>query len=100
MRRMSACVFCSENSALSVRSFDMPDCEPFILSTVLNPIILYPAPKVRPRVVASTTWPAEVLSVSVRWSRYSALNVISLLSVTATPMSGAKRSVMATDEML
>ena len=53
-----------------------------------------------PDVVASTTCPALEVRVRVRWSRYSALNDRSFFRVTLAPMRGAKRSVMATDEML
>ena len=53
-----------------------------------------------PRWLASTICPAEELSVRVRESRYSPEMVMSFLSVTATPISGANFSVMATEEML
>ena len=90
----------SEKSALIVRSLLTLAPEPLIFNIVLKPTILYPAPMVRPDDVASTICPAPEFSVNVRWSRYSALNVRSFFSVTLAPMSGAKRSVMATDEML
>ena len=52
-----------------------------------------------PFCAASTTCPAEVLRVSVRLSRYSALNEMSFLRVNLTPNSGANFSVIATVEM-
>ena len=55
---------------------------------------------VTPLWLASTTCPAEELSVSVRASRYSAEIVISFLRVAVAPMSGANFSVIATDEIL
>ena len=79
---------------------DTLPCLPPILRILLKLAILYPAPNVSCFDNVSTSWPADELRLSVRESRYSALNWISLNKVNFTPIRGANFSVIVTDEIL